>query len=90
MNNQVRRQQDMLEGAVQFAQQTGIVLNTRATALVGQIVTKKTELQTLAGTQVSGGADLRAGVTGRVLSREDVLEFLRGISSIARELPEET
>jgi len=90
MNDKVRRQQDMLEGAVQFAQQTGIVLNARATALVGQIVTKKTELQTLAATQVAGGADLRAGASERVLSKGDVLEFLRGISAIARHLPEET
>jgi len=79
----------MLEGVPPFAHQTGITLNAEATALVGSIETLLASLVTLASNQVSGGAEFHAGTDAKQMYVEEMLLLMRGISKIAKELPEE-
>ena len=90
MHSQIKRELDMLEGVDQFGHKDGITLNAKAASLLAQIVIKKTELKGLASSQVSGGADFHAGTDERAQVAGNMLELMRGIAKIARELPSES
>ena len=90
MHSQIKRELDMLEGVDQFGHKDGITLNAKAASLLAQIVIKKSELKGLASSQVSGGADFHAGTDERAQVAGNMLELMRGIAKIARELPSES
>ena len=88
MISRVKRQIEMLEGVPPFAHKPGITLNAEATALVTSIETVLVSLNTLASNQVSGGAEFHAGTDAKEIYVEQMLVYMRGISKVARELPE--
>jgi hypothetical protein len=90
MHSTVKRQIEMLEGVPPFAHKPEITLNAEATALVTSIETVLASLNTLAGNQVSGGANYHAGTEAKELYVGQMLVYMRAMSKVARELPQET
>ena len=80
----------MLEGVPPFAPKPEITLNAAARALVTSIETLLPSLVTLATNQMTGGAEFHAGTGGKEMYVEEMLVYLRAMSKIARELPQET